>query len=85
VILSDVAMPGEDGYSFLRSVRALTREKGGEIPAIAVSAVATAADRELAAAVGFQLHLQKPVDIDRLVGAVRDLSNGRLARDETSH
>jgi two-component system CheB/CheR fusion protein len=82
VILSDIAMPGEDGYSFLRSVRALGPGDGGDIPAIAVTAVATAADRELASAAGFQLHLQKPVDLDRLLHAVREVSRPE-ARDET--
>jgi CheY-like chemotaxis protein len=82
VILSDIAMPEEDGYSFLRSVRALGPGDGGNIPAIAVTAVATAADRDLAAAAGFQLHLQKPVDLDRLLDAVREVSRRPEARGE---
>jgi CheY-like chemotaxis protein len=74
VLLSDIAMPGEDGYNFLRSVRALAAGEGGAVPAIAVTAVATPADRELASAAGFQLFLEKPVDMDRLLNAVRELS-----------
>jgi two-component system CheB/CheR fusion protein len=74
VILSDIAMPGEDGYSFLRSVRALGAPEHGA-PAIAVSAAATVADGELAKAAGFDLHLLKPVDAHRLVSAVREMTD----------
>jgi two-component system CheB/CheR fusion protein len=74
VILSDIAMPGEDGYSFLGSVRALGPAEL-RIPAIAVSAAATAVDGELAKAAGFDLHLLKPVDVHRLVGAVREMTD----------
>jgi two-component system CheB/CheR fusion protein len=77
VIVSDIAMPGEDGYTFLRGVRALAPADGRAIPAIAITAVSTAADRELAGSVGFQVFLEKPVDMDRLVAAVRELSTPR--------
>lgn len=74
VILCDIAMPVEDGYTFIRKLRA--REAGGgSIPALALTALAARDDRRRALAAGFQLHLAKPVDIDRLRDAVLQLSN----------
>ena len=81
IILSDIAMPGEDGYGFITKVRALGRAAGGEVPAIALSALATDDDQRRAVAAGFQLHLGKPVDIDRLIGAVRELSQRQPVLD----
>ena len=76
VILCDIAMPGEDGYAFIRRVRALgTGRGGGEIPAIALTAFAGEEDRRRALSAGFQMHLAKPVDIDHLTQAVADLSH----------
>ena len=74
VILCDIAMPVEDGYTFIRKVRA--RESGTRepIPALAFTALATEDDRRRALAAGFQLHLAKPIDIDRLRDAVLKLS-----------
>jgi chemotaxis methyl-accepting protein methylase/signal transduction histidine kinase/chemotaxis response regulator CheB len=73
VLLCDIAMPGEDGYSLLRKVRAL----GGRahIPAAAITALAGEEDRRRTLAAGFQMHLVKPVDIDRLAQAVAELSH----------
>jgi two-component system CheB/CheR fusion protein len=74
VILCDIAMPVEDGYSFIRKLRA-KEAGGGSIPALALTALAARDDRRRALAAGFQLHLTKPVDIDRLRDAVLQLSN----------
>jgi signal transduction histidine kinase/ActR/RegA family two-component response regulator len=74
VILCDVAMPGEDGYSFLRRVRQLPPAQGGQIPAAAVTAFTGAEDRERALAAGFQLHVTKPVDAARLAEVVWTLA-----------
>jgi two-component system CheB/CheR fusion protein len=79
IIVSDLAMPGEDGYSFIAKVRALGRAAGGEVPAIALSALATDDEQRRAVAAGFQMHLGKPVDIDRLIGAVGELSQRQVA------
>ncbi len=74
VILCDIAMPGEDGYAFIRKLRARPPERGGLTPALAFTALASEDDRSRALNAGFQLHLAKPIDIDRLREAVRQLS-----------
>lgn len=70
VLLSDIAMPGEDGYALIRRVRARAGEKGGRIPAAALTAYATLEDRAKAIRAGFDEHIPKPVDPTRLIGAV---------------
>ena len=70
VLLSDIAMPGENGYELIRAVRALPAESGGSVPAIALTAFARSEDRQRALAAGFQRHLAKPVDQGELVDAV---------------
>ncbi|EAU68838.1 signal transduction histidine kinase (sthk) with cheb and cher activity [Stigmatella aurantiaca DW4/3-1] len=72
VLLSDVAMPGQDGYTLIRAVRALSPERGGNIPAIALTALVGDADRRAVLSAGFQRHLAKPIDIDRLMDAVEE-------------
>jgi len=77
VILCDITMPVEDGYSFIRRLR--TREAAAtpitaRIPAMALTALAAVNDRRRALAAGFQLHFAKPIDIDRLRTAVLELS-----------
>ncbi|MFP2906710.1 chemotaxis protein CheB [Pyxidicoccus sp. 3LFB2] len=76
VLLSDIAMPGEDGYTFIRKVRALGPERGGAVKAIALTALAGDGDRREALDAGFQRHLAKPIDIDRLVETVAELWAG---------
>jgi PAS domain S-box-containing protein len=70
LLLSDIAMPGEDGLSLIRRVRMLPFERGGLVPAIALSAYAGAADRRKALLAGFQRHMSKPVDPARLLDAI---------------
>ncbi|MEO7359741.1 MAG: ATP-binding protein, partial [Gemmatimonadaceae bacterium] len=62
VLVSDVGMPGEDGYSLIRRVRRLGAAQHGDIPAIALTAYARAEDRVKAIAAGFQMHIAKPVE-----------------------
>ena len=62
VLMSDISMPDEDGYSLIRKIRALLPAQGGNIPAVAVTAHAGLEDIRLALASGFQTHLTKPVD-----------------------
>ena len=79
VVLSDLAMPGEDGFSFISRVRSLPPERGGRTPAAALSALASTEDRQHALDAGFQMHLPKPVDIDVLFSAVVRLAATRQA------
>jgi signal transduction histidine kinase len=78
VIVCDIGMPGDDGYSLLRKVRARPAEKGGETPAIALTAYARSEDEQRSLDAGFQLHLAKPVEPQVLVASVARLS-GREA------
>jgi two-component system CheB/CheR fusion protein len=81
VIVSDIAMPGEDGYSFIRQVRALAPERGGLVPAAALTALATDEDREKAIQSGFQMHLAKPVDSVRLATVIAMLAASKPPAD----
>jgi PAS domain S-box-containing protein len=74
VLISDIAMPEEDGYSLIRRIRALRPEDGGEVPAAALSAYSSAEDRAKALRAGFQMHIRKPVDPPDLLTAVRALT-----------
>jgi CheY-like chemotaxis protein len=74
VIISDIAMPGEDGYSLMRRVRALRQHSKRSIPAIAVTAFCRDVDRERALDAGFNLHMSKPIDPVLLVRGVADLA-----------
>jgi two-component system CheB/CheR fusion protein len=77
VLLSDLAMPGEDGYALITRVRSFPPERGGRIPAAAISALASFDDRQRALDAGFQMHIPKPVDIDALFSAVARLATMR--------
>jgi PAS domain S-box-containing protein len=77
IVLSDIGMPGEDGYSFLRRIRALPPELGGDVPAIALTAYARAEDVRAAMDAGFQLHIVKPVSPDALLDAVSSWGRAR--------
>lgn len=74
VILSDIAMPEEDGYSFIRKVRSLPREKGGDIPAAALTAYARDIDRRQALAAGYQMHIAKPIGASQLITMIARLA-----------
>jgi signal transduction histidine kinase/ActR/RegA family two-component response regulator len=79
VLISDVSMPGVDGYALIDRVRALGLDRGGRTPAVALTAYARAEDRERALAVGFQMHLAKPVEPADLVEVVSRLTGRRAA------
>jgi PAS domain S-box-containing protein len=74
ILLSDIAMPGEDGLSLIRRVRTLPLDRGGQIPAIALSAYAAAEDRGRALLAGFQRHIPKPVDPAQLLTAIATMT-----------
>ena len=77
VLLSDIEMPGEDGYMLIARVRALGPERGGNTPAAALTAYARAEDRTRALMAGFQLHVPKPVEPLELVAVVTNLAGRR--------
>ncbi|MBW4610152.1 MAG: PAS domain S-box protein [Hassallia sp. WJT32-NPBG1] len=73
VLISDIGMPEEDGYSLIRKVRSQPPDKGGNIPAAALTAYARAEDRMRAIQSGYQLHLPKPVEPAELATVVASL------------
>ncbi|MBW4492914.1 MAG: PAS domain S-box protein [Oscillatoria princeps RMCB-10] len=74
ILVSDIAMPGEDGYWLIRKVRALESQGGRHILAVALTAYARASDVREALAAGFELHLPKPVDPAQLIAAIAKLA-----------
>jgi CheY-like chemotaxis protein len=74
VLLSDIGMPQEDGFSLIGKVRALGPEQGGTIPAAALTAYVREEDRVQALAAGFQKHISKPVDPVSLAKMVAELA-----------
>jgi CheY-like chemotaxis protein len=78
LLVTDIGMPGEDGYSLLRRIRALPAAQGGEIPAVALTAYARTEDRIKALKSGFQLHIAKPVEPAELLTVVAAAA-GRIA------
>jgi CheY-like chemotaxis protein len=84
VLVSDIGMPGEDGYSLMRRIRAMESEIGA-IPAIALTAYARIEDRVKAIHSGYQLHLSKPVERIELVAMIQSVVGrpyGRRQADE---
>jgi signal transduction histidine kinase/ActR/RegA family two-component response regulator len=73
ILISDVGLPGEDGYELISKIRQLPSEQGGSIPAVALTGYASLQDRVRAFDVGYQEHLAKPVDIDKLLELMKDL------------
>jgi signal transduction histidine kinase len=78
VLMSDIAMPEEDGYSLINKVRSLPAERGGHIPAAAFTAYAREEDRKRALDAGFQMHIPKPVSGGQLATMIARLA-GRVA------
>jgi len=74
VLVSDIGMPGEDGYSLIRRVRALGGENGGNVPAVALTAYARAEDRVKSVLAGFQMHIAKPVEPAEVIAMVASLA-----------
>ena len=74
MVLSDIGMPEADGYSLIEQIRALPASKGGQTPAIALTAYARNEDHQRALDAGFQNHLAKPIEPAKLVAALRELA-----------
>ena len=84
VLISDIGMPGEDGYDLLRHIRSLPPERGGRVPAIALTAYARVEDRLRALRSGYQMHVPKPVELAELV-AVADSLVSRTSGQKQNH
>ena len=78
VLVSDIAMPGEDGYALIRRVRALGEQGLGDVPAVALTALAHPEDRRRALTAGYQQFVPKPVQADELAAVVRTLAGTRV-------
>ncbi len=78
ILISDIGMPGEDGYALIKRVRARVPEAGGTVPAASLTAYAGPEDRRRALLAGFNMHVPKPVDPAELIAVVASL--GRFAR-----
>ncbi|NEU82834.1 response regulator [Nostoc sp. UIC 10630] len=74
ILISDLGMPGEDGYSLIRKIRQMTTDQGGQIQAVALTAFAGESERNRVLAAGFQMYLSKPVDPASLVAAIVKLT-----------
>ena len=73
LLISDLAMPNEDGYTLLRKIRRLRSKRAKEIPAVALSAYTSDEDRAISLAKGFQMHLPKPIEPDKLVTSIAEV------------
>ncbi len=78
ILVSDIGMPGEDGYSLIRRVRELGEQEGGRVPAISLTAYTRTEDRIRALASGYQVHVPKPVELPELAVAIASLTGRTL-------
>jgi CheY-like chemotaxis protein/two-component sensor histidine kinase len=83
VLLSDIGMPGQDGYDLIHKVRQLHAERGGTVPAAALTAYARTEDRRKALNAGYSMHLAKPIEPGELIDVVVSLT--RFATGSTVH
>jgi PAS domain S-box-containing protein len=79
VLITDIQMPGGDGYGLIARVRALPAGEGGDTPAAALTAYSSAGERMRALQAGFQMHVPKPVDPDELAAVIATLAGRRPA------
>lgn len=75
LLLSDISMPYESGYSLLEKIRILSHEKASKIPAIALTAYTRPEDKQAAYDAGFQKHLGKPIETEDLIAAIVDVAD----------
>ena len=73
VLIADLKMPVEDGYTLIQKIRKLTPEQGGRIPAVALSALVYPQDRDRALTAGYQAHIPKPFDSAELISTIAKL------------
>jgi CheY-like chemotaxis protein len=74
VIVADIGMPEYNGYTLIGRVRARDREHRKITPAIALTAYATSSDRDTVLSAGFQVHMPKPFEPDKLISVIADLA-----------
>jgi PAS domain S-box-containing protein len=74
ILISDIGMPAEDGYSLIRKVRALPPERGGNVPAAALTGYASRADYLKALSAGYQSHIKKPIELEELLAVIASLT-----------
>jgi CheY-like chemotaxis protein len=79
VLVSDIGMPDEDGYSLIARVRAMPADAGGRVPAVALTALARPEDRKRAILAGYHVHLAKPVEASELSATIANLVDGKRA------
>jgi CheY-like chemotaxis protein len=84
IVVCDLAMPEEDGYSLIQTLRQLPPDHGGQTPAIALTAYARDEDRLRALTAGFQMHMTKPVEPRQLVEAIAHLTQNAVKINEES-
>ncbi|MBD0266939.1 MAG: PAS domain-containing protein [Cyanobacteria bacterium Co-bin8] len=77
ILISDIGMPQEDGFSLIRKIRTLSPQAGGQIPAAALTAYVRGDDQQRALAAGFQMHIGKPVEPLKLVRMILQLAKGQ--------
>jgi signal transduction histidine kinase/ActR/RegA family two-component response regulator len=80
VLVSDLAMPNEDGYSLIAKVRALEAQSGRQIPAVALTAYVRVEDRTRALSAGFNMFVPKPIEPTELINAIANLAEPNIAR-----
>jgi CheY-like chemotaxis protein len=73
VLVSDIGMPGEDGYDLIRQVRSLPDDRGGQIPAVALTGYASSKEAARVLAAGYQMFVPKPIDLAELVAVIRSV------------
>jgi CheY-like chemotaxis protein len=78
VLVSDLAMPGEDGYSLIRRIRALAGEKVGRVPAVALTSYVRVEDRMRALSAGFNMFVPKPGQPEKLITAIASLAEAAV-------
>jgi signal transduction histidine kinase/DNA-binding response OmpR family regulator len=79
LLVSDIGMPNEDGYSLIRRLRELESERGGGIPAVALTAYATDEDRLQALSAGFQIHVAKPIEPESFVTSLASILEQKIS------
>jgi signal transduction histidine kinase/ActR/RegA family two-component response regulator len=83
VLVSDIEMPGEDGYSLIRKIRALGPSQGGRTPAVALTAYGRTHDRVLSLTAGYNMHVPKPVDPGELIAIIASMAGSETASEPT--